>query len=175
MVEEASRRRIGELKVNGTVCGNAISLPGSVRNRYRIPLDTQPPRNERGGGRDAIRKSMEFGHPLVTLWSELFYFLGVAPRPLCFPPPCRAASVLHPFCSTRLSENFIFYSFSFFFLFFDFDDADEERRKGFFLLIRNNFWDESLKNSSDARLLPFRLRLKEESFEAFFEFSRIYF
>lgn len=115
MVEKASRRRIGELKVNGTVCGNAVSLPGSVRNRYRIPLDTQPPRNEREGGRDAIRKSMEFGHPLVTLWSKLFYFLGVAPRPLCFPPPCRAASVLHPFCSTRPSENFIFYSFSFFF------------------------------------------------------------
>lgn len=86
MVGEASRRRIGELKVNGTVWPTECRL---------VVIDIEFPwtHNRRvTNGRDAIRKSMEFGHPLVTLWSELFYFVGrgyAPPRSSCFPPPCR--------------------------------------------------------------------------------------
>lgn len=128
MVEEASRRRIGELKVNGTVCGNAVSLPGSVRNRYRIPLDTQPPRNERGGGRDAIRKSMEFGHPLVGI---ILFPRGCASSSL-FSTPLQSRIRASPLLFHASERKFYLLFFFFFFLFFDFDDADEERRKGFF-------------------------------------------
>lgn len=56
-------------------------------------------------GRDAIRESMGFGHPLVTLWSELFYFVAegyASPRPLCFPTPLQTRITLS-------FENFIFF------------------------------------------------------------------
>lgn len=86
-------------------------------NRYRIPLDRQPPRNER---RDAIRESMEFGHPLVGI--ILFRTKGLRSaslsRPLCFPTPLKtripATSVYYPFVRK-------FYSF----LLYDFDDVEE--------------------------------------------------
>lgn len=115
MVEKASRRRIGELKVNGTVCGNAVSLPGSVRNRYRIPLDTQPPRNEREGGRDAIRWS------LVTLWSPFGrnYFISQGLRlvlfvfhPLAEPHPCFTPFVPRVRAKILFSILFLFFFFS---------------------------------------------------------------
>lgn len=109
----AKTHRWIESKWNGVANG----MPSRC-NRYRIPLDRQPPRNER---RDAIRESMEFGHPLVTLWSELFYFgRGYAP------PRSRVLFVFQPLW--RLPSTFVYYPFVrkfYSFLLYDFDDVEE--------------------------------------------------
>lgn len=113
MVWEASRRRIGELKVNGTVWPMECRL---------VVIDIEFPWTDNRrvtNGRDAIRESMEFGHPLVGI--ILFRTKGLRSaslsRPLCFPTPLKtripATSVYYPFVRK-------FYSF----LLYDFDDVE---------------------------------------------------
>lgn len=111
MVWEASRRRFGELKVNGTVWPMECRL---------VVIDIEFPWTDNRrvtNGRDAIRESMEFGHPLVTLWSELFYFVGRGYAPprsrvlFVFQPLWRLASLLHP-CITLSFENFTLFFFT---------------------------------------------------------------
>lgn len=112
---EASRRRIGELKVNGTVWPMECRL---------VVIDIEFPWTDNRrvtNGRDAIRESMEFGHPLVTLWSELFYFVrrGYAP------PRSRVLFVFQPLW--RLPSTFVYYPFVrkfYSFLLYDFDDVE---------------------------------------------------
>lgn len=127
MVEEASRRRIGELKINGTVCGNAVSLPGSVRNRYRIPLDTQPPRNERGGGKRCNSEIdgvwSPFGHPLVGI--------------ILFPRGCASSSLFSTPLQSRIRASPLLFHASerkfyllFFFFFFCFSILTMPTRRG---------------------------------------------
>lgn len=112
----AKTHRWIESKWNGVANGMPFRC-----NRYRIPLDRQPPRNERkrcNSGIDGVWSP--FGHPLVGI--ILFRTKGLRSaslsRPLCFPTPLKtripATSVYYPFVRK-------FYSF----LLYDFDDVEE--------------------------------------------------